>query len=412
MRAAEGRALPSPPFLSLAVAPMLAAPAPAWPQSGSPPPGHHRSRTPKLRLDPELSIGRERPAEYALSWIPDLSVDASGSIYVAQPEDGGVRVFDAAGRYLRRIGHPGEGPGEFRSIGALGWVGDTLWITDPRLGRVTVVPPTSGSLRTFRLVGRGLRDYARVVPSALLSDDRAILLPNGLLTSVPEKGGPGSPIFLADRSGRVLDTLARVDVRRHRMIARTSGGGLIVSSLQPYDDTPLVRVGARGRRLVVVRREAAREAAPDSFRIDVYGPGGRPRWSRRYVYRPERVPDSVKDSLLDQAAAVYASSFRTVEEARKALRDALYLPDFAPPVTDCLVGREGSVWLRRDVFAADGTRWTVLAPDGSVRAEVRSDGPVRLLAVGPRHAWGVEYTALEVPRVVRYRLVPAQDAGG
>ena len=66
-----------------------------------------------------------------------VTVDRSGTVYVLDPEAEGIHVFDAAGPYRGLIGRAGSGPGEFRNTGWSGWLGDTLWVTDPALRRVT-----------------------------------------------------------------------------------------------------------------------------------------------------------------------------------------------------------------------------------------------------------------------------------
>jgi len=47
-------------------------------------------------------------------------------------------VFDMSGKFVRNIGRDGAGPGEFRQIERFGWVGDTLWVSDPVLRRYTL----------------------------------------------------------------------------------------------------------------------------------------------------------------------------------------------------------------------------------------------------------------------------------
>lgn len=57
------------------------------------------------------------------------------------------QVYDAAGSLKAAFGRRGGGPGEFQGIGTMGFAGDTLWIYDARLRRVTRVASDGTVLR-------------------------------------------------------------------------------------------------------------------------------------------------------------------------------------------------------------------------------------------------------------------------
>jgi hypothetical protein len=60
-------------------------------------------------------------------WQRGIAIARDGSITVAQPQDNTIRFFSVAGTERGRFGRAGDGPGEFRRLGGLGWLGDTLW---------------------------------------------------------------------------------------------------------------------------------------------------------------------------------------------------------------------------------------------------------------------------------------------
>ena len=96
-------------------------------------------------LEPELRIGSVDAQDYTLTYVSNITVGTDGSIYVAQPSVGLLRVFDHRGRFVRTIGRSGQGPGEFLALGRLTWLGDTLVVSDSRQGRLTLLDP-SGTL--------------------------------------------------------------------------------------------------------------------------------------------------------------------------------------------------------------------------------------------------------------------------
>lgn len=100
--------------------------------------------------------------------VSDVIADAQGNVYVADARALEVRVFDENGTFLRRFGTSGAGPGEFRALQSIAWLGDTLLALDPGNARLALLTSegewlghrpymalTGGSIR---LRSAGLRD--------------------------------------------------------------------------------------------------------------------------------------------------------------------------------------------------------------------------------------------------------------
>ena len=76
----------------------------------------------KVSFEEELSIGGEDEDGNIQLYQPgSFVVDQSENIYIADRQDSIIKVFDKSGKSLRNIGSKGEGPGEFTSIGYLGF---------------------------------------------------------------------------------------------------------------------------------------------------------------------------------------------------------------------------------------------------------------------------------------------------
>jgi len=146
----------------------------------------------QLAPEPSVRIGVvEGAAEYqwtrptAALRLPD------GGFAVAEGTPAEIRVFDAGGSFVRRIGRPGDGPGEFRSPQALaaapapdGEEGLVAW--DLRHRRRS----------HFRADGTLLSEATLQELSPLRSISRVLLLPDGRLMVI---GGTGGPDAVANR---------------------------------------------------------------------------------------------------------------------------------------------------------------------------------------------------------------------
>jgi hypothetical protein len=70
-----------------------------------------------LKLTEDLCLGKEAKDEnYMFSELRSVQVDNDGNIYVLDPKEKLIRVYDKNGKHLRTFGKKGQGPGEFQSI--------------------------------------------------------------------------------------------------------------------------------------------------------------------------------------------------------------------------------------------------------------------------------------------------------
>lgn len=96
----------------------------------------NRGEAPRWRLEESTRIHSEE-----LGRISGVISDEEGRVYVADELSNQIHVFDRQGEEVGRIGRPGSGPGEFRRLISIGWLGDTIAALDPGNGRLGLVSP-------------------------------------------------------------------------------------------------------------------------------------------------------------------------------------------------------------------------------------------------------------------------------
>src|SRR5689334_19461011 len=74
-------------------------------------------------------------------------VGPRGQIVVPLFEDRQLRIYDSTGARRARLGRSGAGPGEFGDFSSLGWKGDTMWVADGSLRRISYYSPGDSLLR-------------------------------------------------------------------------------------------------------------------------------------------------------------------------------------------------------------------------------------------------------------------------
>lgn len=357
-------------------------------------------------LAPEVRIGSVDGPD-ALSAVRDLALGPAGRAFAIQALEGSVRVFEPDGSPTDTLGTRGEGPGEFLLPTRLGFVGDTLWVEDTRLRRVSLFAPN----------GSHVRDVPRPDPPSLGDGEtgRFVGFAEGwseLFTASPgfrsDLAGTRHPFpFMVRRPDGTTDTLAFRDVAHGRMAFLDAGPGGQVRSMemfsQPFSDVTLWDVAGPEGPLALVDRRPAADAESAAYRVTSVGLEGDTLYTREISYTPRRVDPTVVDSIL--------RAFRRSGHDEEAVREQIFLPDFEPPVDDVVVGEDGSAWIARSATDADSTSWDVVGPSGSLRARVRTSRRLRIYALDGDAVWGVIADELDVPYIVRYRIEDASRSG-
>lgn len=162
-----------------------------------------RCKSCEISLTHVVTLGdQEGPGRVGLPH-PAIVRDSKGSYYVAHADGGQganrIWVFDDAGRFVRTIGRPGRGPGEFGGITGLRFrAGDTLEVYSANPPRRTVFAPDFTMLMTNPVEVGYLR-------SVFLPDGRAVV--NQHFAS---PGRAGYPLQLVSDSGRIIRSFGTI----------------------------------------------------------------------------------------------------------------------------------------------------------------------------------------------------------
>ncbi|MEX1184341.1 MAG: 6-bladed beta-propeller, partial [Gemmatimonadota bacterium] len=105
-----------------------------------------------------VRIGASDEGPAAVGRIRSVIADEDGNVYVADNIAGEIRVFDEAGMHVSSFGRKGEGPGEFKDLYSLAWLGSEIAAMDPgnaRIGLFTRDGVWLEGIRHYPLTGPG-----------------------------------------------------------------------------------------------------------------------------------------------------------------------------------------------------------------------------------------------------------------
>lgn len=360
---------------------------------------------PAWSLEEDLRIGSLDDAETSLTMVTNIETGPGGDIYVAQPLDRQIRVFAPDGTARGIIGRPGEGPGEFGSVMALGWRADTLFVADGGNRRVSF----------FNADGTFLVDISWLnmqtprpelqpnVPGILLDDGTAILQYRSSADAVVRGDVEARPWVRVDRTAILLDTVWDAPVGGNTFTITIGRTGQLFTG-QPWLTDPIFLPSPDGDPLYVVNPLPPNDADA-TFTVLRVTSTGDTLWTRSLAF--DRIPITAERA--DSARAVMEESlegFRerigmAPSELRSKVAEATRLPPVVPPVRRGFVATDGSLWLQREDRPGS---WTVVGTDGATRAHVVVPDGIQLMHVDGDAVYGTVTDEFDVPYVVRLRI--------
>lgn len=355
----------------------------------------------RLRLTRDLRIDA---GKQDLSPIGSLAVAPNGGIVIAQDQDGLLRFFDARGSPLGTFGRKGQGPGEFQGIGYLAWIGDTLVVSDSRTRRFTLVSPDRKLVRTVPWMtvvsrpssARGEPPTTSVLPFHLYAD-------KSQLVSVVLRAETPPPAWLGTRTPGVLFLGANADGVLRRVLGwqpsivtcttapfQASGSYMVVRI--PFCMLPLHHVAMESGALSFAYLESGNG---ERFRFTVFAANGDTAFSRAVRFQRVPIPKAVRDSAI---AALTGS-----DPAIRSALEKVQVPDFYPPVSSVLGGRDGSTWL--EWYSQSGElRWEGFDAKGNSIGSFRVPRNIQIIAASRDQVWATETDDDGLQSVIRFRV--------
>ncbi|HEY4320897.1 MAG TPA: hypothetical protein VGM77_06895 [Gemmatimonadales bacterium] len=332
-----------------------------------------------------------------------------GAIAVGQAEDHRIRFFDATGRDAGSFGRLGAGPGEFRSVGLAGMIGDTLWVSDGQNYRITYIGPDHKLVRSERLTPAIKANSADEHP--LPSGSSAGLIPLGrypdgtVLTDIRAPTNQPRPAwFPPDALGAVWVRVSTDGLFRKiiaigpppRQDCRFSGtaGPFHATGSVPFCDPSMRQVAGDGSRIAFVIGNAV-AGSPMTYRVLVIATTGDTLFTRTYDYRPVAIPKRVIDSVIAFVA-------RTVPDEAALFRQMPFPANY-PPVLRLFNGVDRTMWVEEPA-TTPGHHWRVLDAKGEPVGTLIVPGSVELVAATRHLAWGIDTDADGLQSIVQWRI--------
>lgn len=365
------------------------------------------SRGPKWRegeawsvsAEPRQSIGvMDGPVDYQFVEVSSAARRSDGKVVVVDRGTRTVRLFDGEGAFLKTLGGPGSGPGEFQDPGqVMVTAQDSVVVWDKAMYRTTRFDP-SGDLADVRTLD--LATIAKAVDPPLYPGS-VDLLPGGqLLVRLTEKSSvsPSGRFRLRSGALRVSEDLSVID------------------TLMFFGDIEQISVDAPWGRMAVPPPQAKRtrithQGIPPRIcigdqtgpEIACFGPGDS-RMLLRWSSEPTPVTKEEIAAWREASIRLYGQKMSEVEVSR--MLDQLPIPELRPHYSQLTLDLVGNLWveLGPSVGAAShSVDYLVFDPAG-VQLGVVALPPIQPLEIGDDYVMGVYHDEFEIEYLQVYQI--------
>ncbi len=343
----------------------------------------------RLSEAPLVTIGDvEGPDEYQLYRVRSARRLVDGRIVIANSGTNELRFYDADGTYHFMRGGEGGGPGEFRSMGDIWTLGDSLFIHDFSQMRITVYSTAGEFGRTFRV---------REAPDGGFPFPEGVLAPHYMLVRRTPRDSELSPGFNRDTSlylrysldGEPLDSLGWYP-----------GAESYMGFAEDFTYGTSAPFGLRAYMLAA--GDLLYYGSSDVYEIEVRASDGT---LHRLIRRP--VPNApVTAGEVDEFQRRNEEAAERRAQIWRDLYSKMTLPETKPAYGRLLVDSEGNLWVSDYTQERDdeGT-WSVFDPEGRFLGTIETPTGGRVQQIGPDFVLGVWRDELDVEYVRLYELI-------
>ncbi len=360
--------------------------------------------------EPVLHIGVvEGPEEYRFVAIGGRSYhggvwqQSDGTIVAAETGTRQMRRYAPDGRFLNWWGGRGEGPGEFRSLSASPYRGDSIMARDANVRYVFYDSEGNvGRTLALDLTEMGTRNGR---PFPIASTGFQLAFGDGTFLGVRF---PSDPFFLRIpgqwQSGEVTFLRFTADGE----LADTIGVYRSPEVFTPETGSALLDLPFTQEFVFTAGATSVYVGSPDGFEVRRVPLDDSGETLIRASHVDLRTTDAHRASYRNNARALAAAnpSRADLPSVERALLDVVY-PETVPAFSQLMADTEGYLWVRhyKQRWSEGPETWSVFHPEGYLLGTVETPERLQVRQIGPDFIVGIWTDELEVRFVRKHALV-------
>ena len=331
--------------------------------------------------------------------INEIQIDSKGQIYISDGINTCIHLFSSKGKFLRKIGKKGEGPGEYQYIWGIQITkGDSLIVYDGVQYRITIYAPGKfdNPIKTVKLpIIENKPEIPGVIGNSYSGSSglRVPLNSNGvffIIYNTPysqndEKQKHYSKLYKVDNKGKLVkkEPVIKIpDVERFKI---SSGSGFMVSTM-PFGRIPVIKFSNDG---IIYYAET------DDFKITSVDMNGKKK--NEITYKIDR--NFITDKLWQSELKKY--SHLTLKDVKKS---KMPLPEYLPIFEDFTVDDHNNIWVAVNEKEYKSYKYYVFNNQGKLNNTVSIPNKTVVKIINKNFAYGIRTDDWGIQSIVRYKI--------
>ena len=267
--------------------------------------------------------------DYQFGQIAGIDVGSDGALYVLDRQAQEIRMYDAQGQFVRRIGGPGSGPGELSPSAGPLFVGpgDTLLVPDMALQRITRYGPEGEAVESRPL------PMTEGIAVKWMEAPNQDLLQQAMIMAMPgqENVEPKNLVLRRAPSGVVRDTLMELPIGRSFSF---SGGQ---PNITLFESEPTWSVGPAGRLYF---------GNSANYRVEARNPEGELTQIVQRPTEPQPVRESDQQVFRDILEDLWSEQ-GVPPQGVQAMSQSVQFAENYPAYANLFGGPAGTLWVQK-----------------------------------------------------------------
>jgi sugar lactone lactonase YvrE len=337
----------------------------------------------KVELKQEFEISSDE-----FGYIADIQVDSRGRIYICDGMNNTIHLYSGDGKFLRKIGKAGEGPGEFKMLtGIIIGENDTVYAIDDMLRRITIFAPDKFDkpVAVIKVQRPSNLSVYPTTPIFLQKNGDFLLTYREYYTTVDYMKPKYMYLFQVDRNGQTGQN-PLLKVPAPQILVFGEGGSFSLIGIH-FGEKTILRSDSKGNIYF---------ANSSVLGINSLGFDGEQK--NLFSYEVDKIKITKKKWL---------KLFRGDENKYLRLNKSLTpVPKFLPVIGDFIVDSKGRFWIVRDIGKDDYDYICMVFDDkGNKISQFDIPDNVSFKLCSGYYVYAVKKNELDVQSVVKYRVI-------
>ena len=332
--------------------------------------------------------------------VNEVQIDGSGQIYISDGINQCIHLYSSKGKFIRKIGRKGKGPGEYQYIWGIKITkGDSLVVYDGIQYRITIYAPGKydSPTKTIKIpINENQHDSPGVIGNRYTGNSGLWLPKNNskeflIIYNTPYSSNDliqkhYSNLYRIDNKGTFIQKKPSLKVEyEEKLIISSEGSGFMITDM-PFGRKPIIVLNKNG---------IINYAETDDFNITAIDLNGKKK--NKISHKIDKV--FISNKLWQDELKNYSDlGLKDIEKSK------LPLPKHLPIFDDFTIDDEDNIWVAVNEKDYRSYKYHVFNKKGKLISMIPIHDKTVIKIINKGFAYGIKTDDLGIQSIVKYKV--------